>query len=408
MDTDAAGGGGVNAGAIAATTATKSLAARAAAPPHASSTSSSSHNLSRHQNADSTHHVDPSAVSSSGAVASKLDKLAASFRSLGTSSVLSPPPPLGGREGTISDTIYVREMSDESAKQAAALSEQNGGETESLLSADAKEDGEIRRGDALGVRSQGEKHQLLFRALQKRFVCPNYATPHPAAPPATPKSSSHDLKLSKGGVKPNYTSGHLKTMPVEKAKEVDQLMNRLEDALHFRKPPFDTWDNLLNKLSGVQQKQLVLNYANLEIAWSKSMGSGEDENGAIFREHLTTFQEMMEELSREVLQIQGIDPRDSSDTLPRRRSSDQPDLQELHARLFRSQTSFDSAATAGFAAFPPTVDGMSGPSADSFRQFPSYLSSEPTVRPPPRAPSKTLLSEPPKYPPPFPPPVQRD
>ena len=83
----------------------------------------------------------------------------------------------------------------------------------------------------------------------------------------------------------------MRLIPAEKSKDSDQQMLRLEDALRSGKPPFDAWENLLDKLSGVQQKQLTLNYANLEMAWSKSMG--DYDNGAVFREHLATFQDMV-------------------------------------------------------------------------------------------------------------------
>ena len=112
----------------------------------------------------------------------------------------------------------------------------------------------------------------------------------------------------------------------------------------------------------------------------------------------------MDDLSKDILLMQGIDPRDSSDTLPRRRSSDQPDLPTLHARLFRSQSSFDPIASASVPSFlqsdlsspSATVSGLRAAST-------SFIPADAAATRPVRPASKTPLSEPPKYPPPVPP-----
>jgi hypothetical protein len=99
--------------------------------------------------------------SGSGQSNSKLQRFSAPFRSLGNAvkSWEMSAPTLASSPRGIPDTVYVREVSENSAKQV--LSEDNG-EMENLLSADEKEDVTIRR-DLLKVRTKEEEHQLLLR-----------------------------------------------------------------------------------------------------------------------------------------------------------------------------------------------------------------------------------------------------
>lgn len=124
----------------------------------------------------------------------------------------------------------------------------------------------------------------------------------------------------------------------------------------------------------------------------------------------------MDELSRDVLVLQNIDLQDASDTLPRRKSTDQPDLQGLHARLFRSQVTADQETK---DLRPHLRTQMSNPVNSSYSSsenpaivvHPTRTFTAPNLQPVPAgalAHTKDLdgkdltsqFSEPPKYPPP--------
>lgn len=161
------------------------------------------------------------------------------------------------------------------------------GETESLLSVTDKDD---NKSGVRKAQTKEEEHQVILEAMQKRFVCPNFAVP---APRAVSSATHMDNGFDQRGQGKKVAAGHMKMLPVESANEVDQLIARLDDAFQTHKPPFDTWDNLLDKFSDIQRKQLVLNYANLELAWTKNSAGRDGDSGVTFRQHLTTFQEMV-------------------------------------------------------------------------------------------------------------------
>lgn len=214
---------------------------------------------------------------------STFERLSAPFRSIAfavrgwefsapTSSVISRP---------VLDTVYTRDSADGTAK--AKQSEENA-ETESLLSVEEKDEGEaVVRTEVAAVRTREEEHQILLEAMRARFVCPNYAS-----------TSQFESGLSRGSAKSRTAlAGHMKIIPADKSADVDQVISRLDDALHERRAPFDVSDDLLNKLSGVQRKQLVLGCANLEMAGCKSFGPEEDDRGTLMKDNLATFHEMV-------------------------------------------------------------------------------------------------------------------
>ncbi|GAV05859.1 hypothetical protein RvY_15924 [Ramazzottius varieornatus] len=289
------------------------------------------------------------------------------------------------------------------------------GETESLLSVTDKDD---NKSGLRKARTKEEEHQVILEAMQKRFVCPNFAVP---APRAVSSITLMDNGFDQRGQGKKVAAGHMKMLPVESANEVDQLIARLDDAFQTHKPPFDTWDNLLDKFSDIQRKQLVLNYANLELAWTKNSGGRDGESGVTFRQHLTTFQEMLDDLSKDILVLQAINHLDSSDTLPRRRgSSDQPDLEALHAKLFQSVGSSASKEpsssfylstdanssdmeTVGKLRFPSSAESLTGPSngaTDNANRSSRIVPTAPMMVTPSQPGTKISASEPPSYPPP--------
>ncbi|XP_055346768.1 uncharacterized protein LOC129594189 [Paramacrobiotus metropolitanus] len=295
----------------------------------------------------------------------------------------SPSPPQPSTPQPLSDTVYVRDNIHEGF--ARRFSEDNG-ETVSLLSNEDREPKVLPE-----VRTREQEHQLLLEAMQKRFVCPNFAAP-PVVNVGSHRRTSQDAKASKtrSGV-----TGHTSVLASDKVAEIDGVVSRLDEAFHEKKAPFDPQDNLLEKLGDVQRKQLLLNSANLEMSWSKNvLNTPDHERGTRFRENLAAFHEMMDELSREVLILQNIDPADASDTLPRRRQSDLPDLVGLHAQLFRSH---DIAEVANdlqsYVSDTSTVNGTDA--GRTVRPFPtrSFPVPHPQVVP-------NNLRQPPPYPPP--------
>jgi len=135
--------------------------------------------------------------------------------------------------------------------------------------------------------------------------------------------------------------------------------------------------------------------------------------------HFAPFLFQMDELSRETLFVQNIDPDNASEDLPRRRNSDLPDLQLLHAKLFKPSTPQQDTGkeTATFAslsksAAPGPLDRMfpvltsrplSSKSPDHSRVS-SSSSATKDVQEKELLDASREISKPPQYPPPPAPP----